>query len=288
MNSVKKSSAYLDLNWKHPLDQWPILHPSIPKSSSLKFWGTDSKELFEKNLKEAPEDWIYRNINVTYNFNSHGLRQKKELSEIKQNNYIFSTGGCINLGVGIREEDRYADIVSKELKMDLITWGSPLGCLKYQTINLMNMIKLSLELPKLVIAYHAPYANTIFRSQDEFLLYTEDILCADPEKFPHHLAAYKELLKTDYGIQEGYLWRHIMKTTCEKLNIKFIDVSFFADDPFSIEAGILSIDIYKNLQDINYTWARDYRSEAVNGTPYASHAGVGLHKEMADIILKNV
>jgi hypothetical protein len=288
MNTVKRSSAYLDLNWNHPLDQWPILHPSIPKSSTLKFWGTDSKELFEKNLKDAPKDWMYRNIDITYNFNSHGLRQKKEIHEINENNYILSLGGCINLGVGINEEDRYADIVSNKLKMDLITWGSPLGSLKYQTINFMNFIRENRIMPKILIAYHAPYNNTIFRSQEEFLLYTEDILCADPEKFPHHLAAYKELLKSDYGIQEGYLWRHIMKTICEKLKIKFIDISFFSDDLFVVDSKTLSVDITKKMYDINYTWARDFKSEAVNGTPYASHAGIGLHKDMANLILQNV
>lgn len=286
--NIKKPTAYLDLNWKHDLYEWPVLHPSIPRSTRLKFWGTDSEELFKKNKETAPDNWMYHDTEIVYNFNEHGLRQKKELKEINQSNYIFSTGGCINLGVGIREEDRYADIVANTLGMDLVTWGSPLGSLKYQTINFMNLLNVAPVLPKIVIAYHAPHANTMFYSKGEFLLYTEDIMAADPEKFPHHLEAYTALLNTDYGVQEGFLWQHIMKTTCKKLGIKYIDVSFFADDPFTLQADTLSVNIKKNITDINYTWARDFRSEAVNGTPYASHAGVGLHSDMAEKILNYV
>jgi hypothetical protein len=116
------------------------LHPSIPKSVQLKFWATDSKELFERNKETAPEDWMYHNADITYNFNAHGFRQKKELADINQDNYIYSTGGCISLGVGVNEEDRYTDIVANSLGMDLVTWGSPLGSLKFQAINFMNML----------------------------------------------------------------------------------------------------------------------------------------------------
>jgi hypothetical protein len=288
MNTVKRSSSYLDLNWNFPLDHWPILHPAIPKSTQLQFWGTDSKELFEKNIASTPSNWMYRNTDVVYNFNSHGLRQKKELAEISQNNYIYSTGGCISLGVGVKEEDRYADIVTNSLGMDLINWGSPLGSIKYQTINFMNFLNTISTLPKIVIANHSPYATTTFYSNNEFLLYTEDILAADPIKFPHHLEAYKSLLKTDHSIYESYIWRHIMKTTCDKLNIKFIDVSFFSDDPFTMSSGLITSDIRKNLTDINYTWARDYRADAVDGTPYASHPGVGMHRSIANLILSHL
>ena len=286
--TIKNPSAYLELNWKHDLFEWPILHPAIPKSTKLQFWGTDSKELFEKNKLVTPNDWVYRDSDIVYNFNGHGLRQKKELADVTQDNYVYSTGGCISLGVGVREEDRYADIVCNSIGADLINWGSPLGSIKYQTINFMNFLNIAPELPKVVIANHSPCATTTFYSNNEFLLYTEDILAADPTRFPHHLAAYKELLETDHSVQESYIWRNIMRTTCTKLGIKFIDVSFFADDPFTVSSGIITTDIRNNLTDINYTWARDYRLEAVNGTPYASHPGIGMHKEIANLILKHL
>jgi hypothetical protein len=286
--NVKKSTAYLDLNWKHDFYQWPLLHPSIPKSTQLKFWATDSEALYKRNQETVPKDWIYHDKDITYNFNAHGLRQKKELADIDQDNYIYATGGCIAMGVGINEEERYTDIVANTLGMDLITWGSPLGSLKFQTINFMNMLSVAPKLPKIVIAYHAPYANTIFYSQNEFLLYTKDILAADPDKYPHHLEAYKALLNTDYSVQEGHLWRHIMKTTCLSAGIKFIDVSFFADDPYVLESETLRVDMRKQMDDINYTWARDYKMEALNGTPYASHAGVGMHKELGELILNHL
>jgi hypothetical protein len=283
--STKKPTAYLDLNWKHDFYQWPLCHPSVPKSTQLKFWATDSESLLKKNKETVGADWMYHHTDITYNFNAHGLRQKKELADIDQDSYIYATGGCIAMGVGINEEDRYADIVANTLGLDLITWGSPLGSLKFQTINFMNMLNIAPKLPKIVIAYHATPATTIFYSENEFLIYTKDIMAADPEKYPHHLEAYKALLNTDYAIQEGHLWRHVMKTTCEKLGIKFIDVSFFADDPYVLESDTLRVDMRKNMDDINYTWARDYKMEALKETPYASHAGVGMHKELGDLIL---
>jgi hypothetical protein len=283
-----KPTAHIDLNWKQELTQWPILHPSIPKSVQLKFWATDSKELFERNKETAPEDWMYHNADITYNFNAHGFRQKKELADINQDNYIYSTGGCISLGVGVNEEDRYTDIVANSLGMDLVTWGSPLGSLKFQAINFMNMLNHAPKLPKIVIGYNAPYATTMFVSENEFLLYTRDIMAADTEKYPHHLEAYKSLLNTDYGVQENNIWRHVIKSTCCSLGIKYVDISFFADDLYVLQSETLRVDMRNKTDDINYTWARDYRPKQLASNIYSSHPGVGMHKEAGELILKHL
>jgi hypothetical protein len=97
-------------------------------------------------------------------------------------------------------------------------------------------------------------------------------------EYANHYAAYKSLEKTDHFLQESKMWRHIIKTTCDRLNIKLIEVSFWHDDPFSIEAELPSIRLDSNINDINYCFGRDYHIGA-------GHPGIGIHKEMSELII---
>ena len=70
---------------------------------TLNFSGTDTKELFEENLKTQPDDWYYRTHEVKYTLNSFGYRTK-EFDDIdwKESIVIF---GCSNIfGIGVADE----------------------------------------------------------------------------------------------------------------------------------------------------------------------------------------
>jgi hypothetical protein len=276
--------SQLELHWPGTIHDWPVRNPAYIPNARLAFWGTDSAELFLKNSKTMPADWMYHNTSIEYKFNSHGFRQTKELLEINQDNYIYSTGGCFAGGVGVREEDRHSDIVAKELKMDLLTWSTPLGGIKIQVINFMSMLKIAPVLPKIVILNHAQYNTYSHYSNGEFLLYQEDNLIADKENYPIHATAYQELIKSDFFYNECMLYQNIMITTCKRLGIKYIETSYYHADKFVVDQGIPSVDRTAHVDDINYAFARDYRP-AAKLNPYIAHMGVGVHKEMSELIL---
>ena len=79
--------------------------------------GTDSEELYQKNLRRNQShleqyNWIDRSI--TYKFNSHGFRADKFDSTDPGVMFI----GCSHtLGVGLPVESTWAHIVSSELKL---------------------------------------------------------------------------------------------------------------------------------------------------------------------------
>jgi hypothetical protein len=90
---------------------------SLLADQEILWHGTDSKELYQKNLSRnrlqlEQYNWIDRPI--TYKFNSHGFRADKFDSTDPGVMFI----GCSHtLGVGLPVESTWAHIVSSELKL---------------------------------------------------------------------------------------------------------------------------------------------------------------------------
>lgn len=83
------------------------------------FWATDSRTLFEYNLKHQPEDWIYRTKPVHYSINSQGYRCP-EFDQVDWNNSILMFG-CSNIfGTGVDDNEIISSLVSKQLNMPVI------------------------------------------------------------------------------------------------------------------------------------------------------------------------
>jgi len=261
------------------LNAWPIKHPSIPVDTSSAFYGPDSEKVFQRNLRERSDDWIFRTEPVHYNFNKQGLRMKKDLSEVDPN-YIMFCGASFTGGVGVGEHRRFSDIVSSSMGLDYINYYGPLYSAKAMVHSFFNFLNTNYHLPKILVAEYAPAEGQMFYSNNNFLLYSSD-KAADIDKFPHHYAAYKELEKTDFLVQESRMWRNSLVSACKRLGIKLIEVSFWHNDPFTIVEGIESIDATKHKDNINYCFGRDF---LLNN----AHPGIGVHKEMSDVILKRL
>lgn len=101
------NSGFLGLNPLHSV------YPSIHNEYS----GHDSLELFERNLKDKPADWYYRNKPIKYIYNNLGHRCKK-INEISLENYILFVGCSHTEGVGNMLEDTFPHIVSTQLNCD--------------------------------------------------------------------------------------------------------------------------------------------------------------------------
>jgi hypothetical protein len=89
---------------------------------SLKWAGTDSQELYLKNLETQSKNWHYRNKSVRYNLNSKNYRTA-EFEKIDWSNSIVIFG-CSNIfGVGVDEEETVSYFLSKLTNRPVINLG---------------------------------------------------------------------------------------------------------------------------------------------------------------------
>lgn len=115
-----------------------------------KFSGSDTTELYEKNLKLQPINWHYRNANVEYVRNSFGHRTK-EIKDTNLDNYILSVGCSITEGIGLEYDKTYTHVLANMLGCDYYNMGlgghSMLTSI-HNTVIWFNKIK---KKPKLLI-----------------------------------------------------------------------------------------------------------------------------------------
>jgi hypothetical protein len=258
------------------LTSWPFVHTSVEYNKTVKFYGPDNEKLYERNSRERSFDWIYHTEDVEYNFNKQGLRMKKDIEHVEEK-YIMFSGASFTSGIGIREDRRFSELVSSRLGLDFINFSGPLYSIKLQALSFFNFLKTGFILPKILVLEYPPCTGQFFYSNGNFLLYSPD-KSADRNQYPNYYSAYKKLSDTDHFVQESIIWQHIITTTCLKLGIKLIEVSFWHDDPFVQNQSISAVNLESNKEDINYCFGRDYLLG--NG-----HPGIGLHKEMSDVII---
>jgi hypothetical protein len=135
------------------------------------FSGGDTIELYKKNLKEQPEDWLYRTKSITYKYNSHGFRCT-DIKDLDFDNYILFTGCSHTEGVGLELEDTYPYKVSKHFNTDyynLAVGGSGLDVLEHNLITWFLKFK---KKPKYVFIQwpdHSRYAG-VFPNYENILL----------------------------------------------------------------------------------------------------------------------
>ena len=78
--------------------------PTINSNKTLEFYGTDTEELYNRNLSNQPADWHYRSKPVSYEFNSNGYRS------LEWDQYDWSSSivlfGCSRVfGVGVAGDE---------------------------------------------------------------------------------------------------------------------------------------------------------------------------------------
>ena len=84
--------------------------------------GTDTKELYEQNLKTKPADWYYRNNQVRYTFNKDGYRTD-EFKKIDWANSVVVFGCSNAFGVGIDDADTTPAQLSRLINKPVINMG---------------------------------------------------------------------------------------------------------------------------------------------------------------------
>jgi hypothetical protein len=101
---------------------------------SKKFSGTDSPDLFEKNLKIQPPSWHYRTKEIIYNANSNGYRAP-EWKDVDWGESVV-VFGCSNVtGIGLAEDETVTHYLSQVLNRPVINLGAPGTSMEFSLYN---------------------------------------------------------------------------------------------------------------------------------------------------------
>jgi hypothetical protein len=114
------------------------------------FSGSDTEELYKKNLNNKPDDWYYRNVEITYKRNSLGHRCR-EISEIDLDNYILVAGCSHTEGIGLELEKSYPYVLAEKLKCDYYNLGIGGSGIDVLLHNLTIWISTQQKMPKALI-----------------------------------------------------------------------------------------------------------------------------------------
>jgi hypothetical protein len=278
MNIVKKID--MELQSTAAYDVWPIVHASMIPNSESKFYGTDTEHNFLINQKRLPIDWRYHTSDVSYKFNSAGLRMNKNLDQV-EGEYLMAFGCSHTVGVGLALEDTWPSLLSKNLNVDYINSAVSGASIKLNCINFFNMLSKVIVLPKIVAFAWPSSVRHVTYSDGEFLFYLPRFT-TDASKYKYHVKAYENILMTDVLTYDGILYRNMIKNTCVRLGIKYCEVTF--DDRCEF-AKKLNIDVAMLPKTLN-TMARDVRDKT--GDMYFAHAGVDTHQLAYQLLLKQL
>lgn len=258
---------------------YPITHVSMKPNLETNFYGTDNQEDFNINCKRLPDNWLYRTTPVNYKFNNSGLRMNKNLEEVNDD-YIVGFGCSHTVGVGVNLEDTWIHKLAKELNLDYINSGISGGSVKLCTINFFNMLNVVKCLPKLVVFAWPSSVRYCFYTENEFVFYLPRFI-NENKKYQYHTEIYNNMLLSDTLTTEALFYRNMVKTTCNKLNIKFAEFTFDGFDQL-IKHGVAPVYLDYDLKDLNEDYARDVRDKTNN--LFFSHPGRRLHTMAKDIV----
>jgi hypothetical protein len=131
--------------------------------------GTDTRKLYESNLKKQPTDWYYRNNTVRYTTNSNGYRTQ-EFKNIDWENSVIIFGCSQVFGVGVDDEHTISNQLSKLINYPVINMGIGGSSMMFAFHNAI-MLRDGYPLPKAVINLWTEYNRCVFYNRHSVEFY---------------------------------------------------------------------------------------------------------------------
>lgn len=262
--------AKLDTIIAFDTDTWPYIHSSMIPNNVSMFYGPDSEKLYQRNKKYQNSDWIYKNKDIKYNFNSLGLRMSNEVD--LTNSVIYFSGTSYTLGIGLAEEDRYTNIISKELDISMLNYSGPTYSIKLQVVSFFNFVNLYGLPTSACFEFPPAHGYTFFTD-------TQAITFSGSHRPEDKYTKAFEILETNTTFleNEAKLYINMLKVFCKTNKVPLTMFSYF-----HTTLPIIHIDInLLEITDINERFARDICKQ--NGTT-AGHPGTGVHKHTANLL----
>lgn len=142
-----------------------MLLAKIPATTSSPWHSIDQEEFFKQNLAKSEPNWIYRNKEIFYSFNSNGYRCP-EWSDINWHESIVVLGCSYVAGVGLAFEDTFCSLLSKQLNQPVVNLGVASSSNHLMLHNSLNLLDAGIK-PKAVIVLYTDIARLTFFKQDK-------------------------------------------------------------------------------------------------------------------------
>jgi hypothetical protein len=124
------------------------------------FTGTDTKELYDENLKIQPDDWYYRNNAVRYTINSMGYRCP-EFKKINWQDSIVVFGCSVVFGTGVDDQHTIPAMIEQKSGIPTINMGVGGSSMMYAFHNSL-ILSQKFPTPKAVVHLWTDYSRTVY------------------------------------------------------------------------------------------------------------------------------
>lgn len=126
-------------------EEHPFTYNNSLTHGNINFSSNDGPKEFEKNLKQMPEDWKYRNKKVEYLVNNSGYRCK-EWKDINWKESIVLLGCSCTFGVGLAEDETISYHLSRLTGREVVNLGYSSGSNELIVNNCAALVK-NFEMP---------------------------------------------------------------------------------------------------------------------------------------------
>jgi hypothetical protein len=229
-------------------------------SEVVHFSGSDNETNYNKNLETQPEDWYYRNIKISYNYNEYGHRSKS-IKDLNLDNYILFLGCSHTEGVGLELEKTYPHLVSKHLGCDyynLALGGFGIDVLEHNLVNWLYTID---KKPKHIVIQYPDHSRFISKYPGY------------PSMIPNGTwnSIQKNVAKFISSAEISGFFYGRKKVSVSLINNMTRDIPVIKINFGSIEEYDTGIS-YRRLD-----WARDF-----------CHAGIKSHEKISELVLDRI
>lgn len=217
------------------------------------FWTPDTKDLFEKNRKTQPADWVYHTKQITYDINSLGYRAP-EFDQVDWNNSLVIFGCSHVFGTGVSVEHTISSQLSKIIGLPVINLGVPGSSLYFGFVNLVGLVSSGIR-PKGIINCWTEY-HRFTRFRDDDLLSLLGVWSENRDPFYYQWNQH-EANSTTYALTV----KTSIELLCESLGIWHAGNSYFKDT-----ADLFACDYLPHTdrgRDLNHPGIRGHKLTAV-------------------------
>jgi hypothetical protein len=228
-------------------------------TGTFNYSGSDTKESYLINLKRKKNtNWVYENLDIIYNYNDAGHRCKS-VKDLDTENYILFCGCSNTEGIGVRLEDSFPYLVSKELNLDYYNLGVGSTGLDVLEYNLFTWLKNVNNNPKLIVIQWPDHSRFIGLrpNYDTFLPYGN----WSSDKYIKNFISASEI--TYHNNARKFITENLIRQSISNLNVIRVQ--------------------YQGLQQYDYNsiyWRYEDKGRDL------VHPGIKSHAALAKIILQ--
>lgn len=232
------------------------------------FYFPDEEKNFIEDCKKI-KNWRYRNLEITYDYNSNGHRCK-EIHELSDE-YILTTGCSSTEGHAMKLEETYSYMLAKRLKCDYYNLGLKGSSTSTTYYNLSMFLSKVKKKPKFIVLQW-PHFNRyhLVHKDGQYAVYNP----YSDFNYKYDYTVFKTLHKFEVPEASSHFYRKLILEYIKVYDIPVIELNFMNDIVLDNEGYDTRIVTWKGIERF-LDFGRDH-----------IHAGVHTNQLWTDKILE--